>query len=249
MGYYDESHLNRLRQITKIKKGSRLPIAFIKGQLALPENSVSIANSESNDKGSAITTKQKKKKRQEIIKSAIRVFSRRGYHHTKIEDITAPLGISTGTFYLYFANKRDLFMAVLDEVFNKIVNEATEAIKEEADFLDRMKIRGRVFYKEYTKCSEIINQLRAELSSDENWPERKIRKIYEGLASPVIKDIENEVEKGTIHRIDSDLLAYALTGLIEIMALRVSFDKKYNVNKIIEFIIDLALRPLLVESN
>jgi hypothetical protein len=42
------------------------------------------------------------------------------------------------------------------------VSEAAIAIKGEKDFLERMKIRGRVSYKNYTQYSEIINRLRAE---------------------------------------------------------------------------------------
>ena len=245
MAHYDEGHLNRLKVIENLKKGSRVPIAFLKEQLALiDDDSLAVAQAYDVTKTVA-TTKEKKLKRQEIVKQAIQVFSHKGYHRTKIVDITNSLQISTGTFYLYFDNKRDLFIEVIDDVFRNIVGEAAVAIKGETDFLERLKIRGRVFHKNYTKYSEILSQLRAELASEEQWPEQKIQKIYLGLTKPVIREIEAAISQGIIAEIDPDLYAYALTGLIEIMTLRLSLDSKYDIEDIIAFTVDLAIKPLL----
>jgi AcrR family transcriptional regulator len=248
MAHYDDGHLKRLRVIDKLKKGSRVPMAFLKEQLDLLENGTDEAINEYDVTKAVATTKEKKLKRKEIIKQAIVVFSQKGYHQTKIVDITKSLQISTGTFYLYFSNKRDLFMEVIDDVFRNIVGEAADAIRNEKDFLERCKIRGRVFYENYSKYSEILNQLRAELASEEQWPVRKIKKIYHGLTKPVIREFELAVKNGTIRNIDSDLLAYGLTGMLEIMTLRSSLDKKYNVEDIIDFIADLTLKPLLLKN-
>ena len=248
MAHYDDGHLKRLRAIEKLKKGSRVPMAFLKEQLDLLENGTDEAFSEYDVTKAVATTKEKKLKRKEIIKQAIAVFSRKGYHQTKIVDITKSLQISTGTFYLYFNNKRDLFMEVIDDVFRNIVGEAAIAIRNETDFLERCKIRGRVFYENYSRYSEILNQLRAELASEEQWPVKKIKKIYHGLTKPVIREFEMAVKNGTIRNIDSDLLAYGLTGMLEIMTLRSSLDKKYNAEDIIDFITELTLKPLLLKN-
>lgn len=246
MAYYDDSHLHRLQTIERLKKGSRMPIALLKEQLDSLENGTDETFKEYDVTKAVATTKEKKLKRKEIIKQAISVFSRKGYHQTKIVDITKSLQISTGTFYLYFNNKRDLFMEVIDDVFRNIVGEAAIAIRNEKDFLERCKIRGRVFYENYNKYSEILSQLRAELASEEQWPVKKIKKIYHGLTKPVIREFEMAVKNGTIRNIDSDLLAYGLTGMLEIMTLRSSLDKKYDVEDIMEFIVELTLKPLLL---
>jgi hypothetical protein len=44
--------------------------------------------------------------------------------------------------------------------------------------------------------------------------------------------------------VDPDLLAYVLTGSIEIMSLRLSLDDKYSLDDIIDFIVDVCLKPL-----
>lgn len=249
MAYYDETHLQRLRTISQLKKGGRLPLSLLKEKVEAADDAPKAAVNAYDVRKTVATTREKEKKRAEIIKQAIVVFTRKGYHGTKIVDITGALNISTGTFYLYFRNKRDLFIEVIDDVFRNIVGEAAVAIKDETDFFRRLRIRGRVFYENYTRYNEVLNQLRAEMAGDDHWPEEKIKKIYHGLTEPVRREIERAVKEGILRPVDPDLAAYALTGLIEIMSLRISLDQKYNLDKIIDFIADLTLNGLLPMSR
>lgn len=249
MAYYDDSHVQRLQEISRLKKGSRVPIMFLKEHMKTIDFGQTAVSEAYDVTKTVTTTKERELKRQEIIKKAIEVFSQKGYHQTKIMDITSSLKISTGTFYLYYQNKRDLFIEVIDSVFRNIVGEAAVAIKGETDLIERLKIRGRVFYKNYTKYSEILNQLRAELASEEKWPAEKIKKIYHGLTQPVLREIESAIKEGIIREIDPDLLAYALTGLIEIMSLRISLDHKYDLEKIMDFIADLTIQRLMPDEK
>ena len=52
---------------------------------------------------------------EEITAAALELFVERGYAATRLEDVAARAGISKGTLYLYFANKEDLFKAVVRE--------------------------------------------------------------------------------------------------------------------------------------
>lgn len=248
MAHYDESHLRRIKEIQSLKKDARAIMSLLREQAApdtIMKESVKVYGAGK----SATTTKEKELKRKEIIRKAVEVFSSKGYHHTKIIDITQVLNISTGTFYLYFNNKREVFIEAIDDVFRNIVAEAETAIKGEKDFLERMKIRGRVFYKYYARYTEIINQLRAETGGDEKWPEDKIKKIYHGLTQPVIRDIEGAINEGILRNINPDLLSYSLTGQIEIMSLRLSLDRNCDVDEAIDFIVNLCLKPLLIEKK
>ncbi len=246
MAHYDESHLYRLKQIKNLKKDARVPLSFLREKLKEIEAESQSLPRQYDIPRKVITTNEKKKKKAAIIKKAIEVFSQKGYHRTKVLDITDSINISTGTFYIYFRNKKDLFVEVVDDVFRNIVGEAAAAIKGERDFLKRLEIRGHVFYDNYTKYNEILNQLRAEMASDDLWPEEKLKKIYHGLTKPVIREIQTASEEGIIKEIDPDLLAYTLTGVIEIMSFRLSLDRKYSFQDVIAFITDLFWSQLVV---
>ena len=246
---YDQSHLIRLRKIKTLKKGGRAPVSFLQEQLAnnnpAPAASLEKENTPIFGKPSA-TIRERNEKHRMIIRKAIEVFSKNGYHKTKIADITSALKISTGTFYIYFSNKRELFIEVIDEVFRTIVGEAAVALKEETDFLERMRIRGHIFYSNYAKYQELLTQLRAEMTRESVWPAEKIKAVYHGLTLPVIRDIQAAINAGVIKPVDPDLTAYALTGQIEIMSLRLSTDDKYTIHDVDKFLIEGFIRPMLV---
>ena len=59
---------------------------------------------------------QGRKTMRKLLDAGMVVFERRGYHAARVDDIVKVAKTSHGTFYLYFANKEDLFRALLGDV-------------------------------------------------------------------------------------------------------------------------------------
>jgi len=55
----------------------------------------------------------------QIIAAAIAVFSEKGFHQARMEDISRAAGLSKGTLYLYFKNKDALIKAIASKVFHR----------------------------------------------------------------------------------------------------------------------------------
>src|SRR3954470_14533892 len=53
---------------------------------------------------------------QRLLDAGVEVFAKRGYHAARVDDIVKVAKTSHGTFYLYFANKEDLFRALTEDV-------------------------------------------------------------------------------------------------------------------------------------
>jgi AcrR family transcriptional regulator len=51
-----------------------------------------------------------------LLDAAVEVFEARGYHAARVDDVVKLARTSHGTFYLYFANKEDVFRALMAEV-------------------------------------------------------------------------------------------------------------------------------------
>ena len=60
------------------------------------------------------------KTKHKILEKAFFVFLKKGYHGTSISDIRSELDIGRATLYHHFANKKDLFMTVINEVYMKM---------------------------------------------------------------------------------------------------------------------------------
>ena len=54
----------------------------------------------------------KAERRNEILVAARDVFARKGYHQATIDDIVKAAGVARGTYYLYFEDKRAVFVLV-----------------------------------------------------------------------------------------------------------------------------------------
>jgi AcrR family transcriptional regulator len=63
---------------------------------------------------------QGKKTMRKLLDAAMVVFEKRGYHAARVDDIVKVARTSHGTFYLYFANKEDLFQALLADVGEEV---------------------------------------------------------------------------------------------------------------------------------
>jgi AcrR family transcriptional regulator len=64
----------------------------------------------------------------ELLAAALELFVERGYAGTRLDDVAARAQVSKGTLYLYFANKEELFKAVVREsVVSLIRNSAEQA--------------------------------------------------------------------------------------------------------------------------
>ena len=252
MAYYDDSHLERLALIKEMKAEFRMPVAFLKKKIAELESKGLGAGTLTEEPAPepSPSTGPQSKRRQEFIDAAIKVFIAKGYRRTSVRDITEEVGVSTGTFYIYFPNKRELFLGVVDDVFKGIVGQAEVAIRGAEDLVDRATIRARVFYDNYARYSEILNQLRAEMAGEEQWPQQRIKKIYKDLTEPPIREARDAVESGLIKKgTDPELLVWAMTGIIEIMSLRMAIDDKYTFEEITEFMFDLAMNGVAPRDN
>ena len=64
-------------------------------------------------------------KRSQIIEGARRVFIDKGFEAASMNDITREAGVSKGTIYVYFANKEELFEALIEEERGTIFKNCT----------------------------------------------------------------------------------------------------------------------------
>jgi AcrR family transcriptional regulator len=56
-----------------------------------------------------------------LLDAGAQIFADRGYHAARVDDIVKIAKTSHGTFYLYVANKEDLFRALATEVAEEMV--------------------------------------------------------------------------------------------------------------------------------
>lgn len=140
-------------------------------------------------------TRRKDARPEEITAAALALFAERGYANTRLEDVAANAGISKGTLYLYFANKDELFKAVVREGLVQPLVEMREVIERfEGSSMDllRMLFEGWWTRIGATPLSGIPKLMIAEAR---NFPE--LARFYvEEVVDPGQRTLERIIERG-----------------------------------------------------
>lgn len=76
--------------------------------------------------------------RPKIIKAGLRVFAKKGYFKTTIDDIAKEVGIAKGTVYLYFKDKSSLYISTIEEHLDGAISFLTEIKMEKMSSTDKL---------------------------------------------------------------------------------------------------------------
>jgi AcrR family transcriptional regulator len=80
---------------------------------------------QNRDKGATMTTVRTPQQprsiqtRERIMKAAFALFAQKGIHGTNSKEIVSKAGVSIGSFYSYFKNKKTLLLEILDEYLDR----------------------------------------------------------------------------------------------------------------------------------
>ena len=259
---YNETHVTRLRQIRELKEKKGLSLAEIKQALeqGKPRTRTGASSEPTSedlhpietsvrDRGEA-AAREDQEHREKIMDMAIRLFSERGYENTKISDITEALRMGKSTFYVYFKNKRELFMECIDRLAVTIVPpESWDEIRNERDFFRKNRKRGKAFLTAFPGYRGILNMIRGAVGRSDPVLAQKAIELFRVLSRPMLKDLRRAVANGTV-RIDHDeaFVAYLHLVMAESFGYWQMIDPRYSVEEGMEIIMDIFQHGLVHTS-
>jgi AcrR family transcriptional regulator len=86
-----------------------------------------------------------------LLRAARRVFERKGYHNTRIADITAEAKASVGTYYTYFDSKEEVFRHLLVDIENEVYGELTTHVLHDRSPQARIRETNRLYFEAYQR--------------------------------------------------------------------------------------------------
>lgn len=95
-------------------------------------------------------TRQGRRTRNQLIRGARKVFEEKGYHHTRIADITTAADTAIGSFYTYFESKEEVFRVLLIELENEVYEEPTR-LPRDAVPQERLRETNRLFFQSFRR--------------------------------------------------------------------------------------------------
>jgi AcrR family transcriptional regulator len=107
--------------------------------------------------------RNKQKKRDAIVRAGRALFVQRGFEGTTTRAIAARAGVATGTFFLYFNEKRDLLFDVFKDDVSAVQDQAFATVPDDAPLPAQLRhVFGR-FYAYYARDLRLSRVLMKEL--------------------------------------------------------------------------------------
>jgi AcrR family transcriptional regulator len=156
------------------------------------------------------------KTRTRILEAAEQVFADHGFHDASIVKITEAAGIGQGTFYLYFATKKDVFDEVVRDLNRRVRHAMKEASSRGATRIEAELLGFGAYFRftsEHPALYRIIRQ--AEFVSPE-----MLQYHYDKLAGGYTEALREAKERGEVGEIEPEVSAWALMAAGELLGMR-----------------------------
>jgi TetR/AcrR family fatty acid metabolism transcriptional regulator len=158
-------------------------------------------------------TNSKSGKRKAIIEAGLKVFSQKGFHDARMEEIAVAAGIGKGTIYEYFSSKSHLFQEIMSVSVNSYYESLAIKDLNAVPFKERIQIllTGHLRFCIENKDLTRIVFWDVEIMDEElkEWG-NKIRKEKQLL----MKELINQgIASGELRKLDAQLLTYLIMRL------------------------------------
>ena len=181
--------------------------------------------------------------RERILDAALNIFSAKGFHDTKLDEIVAAGGISKGSIYFHFPNKEKLFIALVDQFADLIERRAKEAIARETQGIRRVQVALEAVLETFGKYRRPAKLLLVQAVGLGTVFERKRMEVNDRFALLIQIYLDEAVADGSIAPVDTAIVAHAWMGAIYSVVIQWVYTGEPSKDEIMG-----AMLPLLLKS-
>ena len=156
--------------------------------------------------------------------AARKEFARKGFAGTTLRSITSQAGVTTGAFYNNFRDKKEIYLAIVEELSQRLRTITEDAIREIVEARRRQPkdnptfelLRGPIarILEESDRERDLFEILRRDGLGKNSEFSRYYRNLFQEFIDPLQKGLEEFIEAGLSRPYNTERLAQAAVNLL-----------------------------------
>ena len=188
-----------------------------------------------------------KGKHEKILRAAIKVFAKNGFHNSKISQIAKEAGVADGTIYLYFKNKDDILIRLFEEKLDEIIDDLNAQIGQTDDPREKFKIFVRKHLTTVEKARNLSEVISVELRQSHKFMKEYHPQKFGEYLNILSRIIREGKEKGIFRSgLMPGIIKRSIFGALDEMVLYwvLTPNPKYDLETCVNQVTDFFLRGL-----
>lgn len=181
--------------------------------------------------------------RERILDASLNIFSRKGYHDTRLDEIVSQSQTSKGAIYFHFPNKERLFLALVDQFADVLERRVVDAIQHEEKGIKRVEAALRACLETFGRYRRPAKILLVQAVGLGTSFESKRNEINDRFAFLIQTYLDESIEVGDIAQVDTEIASIAWMGAIYNVVIRWVNTGEPEPERILD-----SLLPMLLKS-
>ena len=186
---------------------------------------------------------EQKTTRERIMDAALNLFSNKGYHDTRMDEIVEEAQASKGAIYFHFPNKERLFLALMEQFADLLERRIREAIEQEAAGMQRVHAALKACLDTFGKYRLPAKIMLVQAVGLGSIFENKRLEVTDRFANLIRIYLDEAVRVGDIAPVDTEVVSHAMMGAIYSVVIRWVYTGEPTPERILT-----ALLPFLSQS-
>lgn len=162
-------------------------------------------------------------RRAQLAEAAFEVFTSRGYRNTAVADIVSAAGVSHGSFYNYFTNKREILDAAIDYGLESLGPQLTPPSEPAAtldEFLTAMTAPFRALHEFAMVNNRLVSLIVFDAAAIDDALTNRVIEIVESVARDWQHQIDHGVQAGFLRPgLDTEVLGEVMVAMSMVVLL------------------------------
>jgi AcrR family transcriptional regulator len=197
--------------------------------------------------GATLREKHALDTRRALLRAARALFARHGYEATSVDQIAEKAGATRGALYHHFDAKRDVLLAVLDDMQGELAQRVNEAARQEQEPWLRVRVALATFLDacEEPATARILLQEAPAVLGWDVWREVD-RRHYLGMTMASVRDL---IRAGLLPELEPELTAHLLIALLTESVLWLQHNRSPEARRHVDQALETFVRGLLINRQ